>query len=366
MCKTAALTIQMSVDGFWQPEIDKDKCTHCNLCEKVCSYITNDIFYPDDTIKSIGYSAITKNREILAFTTSGGIGYELGSLFLKEGYAVLGVIYNSEKNMASHIVVSSESELKKTAGSKYLQSYTVDAFLQINKAKKYIVFGCPCQVDSLRRFTRINDIEHNFFFVDFFCHGVPSYHLWRKYLDFHLLENEQIEAIQFRDKSNGWTIYTMTMTMTNGRVYSKTLKENDFFLNIFLGNYVLNRPCYTCKFHGTASAADIRIGDLWGEKYKDNTSGVSGVIVLSDKGKDVINRLSLSCSINEENITTLINGQIKTSIQVPGNRNILLKKLISNMPLPVIYFIFVYRRWIKNMVPSGIKDHFRLLKKRYL
>jgi hypothetical protein len=154
--------------------------------------------------------------------------------------------------------------------------------------------------------------------------------------------------------------------MTNGRVCSKTLKENDFFLNIFLGNYVLNLPCYTCKFHGTASAADIRIGDLWGEKYKNNTTGISGVIVLSNKGKDAINRLSVSYSINEEDIMTLIEGQIRTVIQVPGNRAIVIKKLISNMPLPVIYFLFIYKRWIKNLVPAGIKERFRMLKKRYL
>jgi coenzyme F420-reducing hydrogenase beta subunit len=363
MCKNEALSIEMSADGFWNPEINSEKCTKCHLCEKVCSYIANDILYPNDTIKPIGYSGITKNKQILASTTSGGIGYELGNFFLKEGYAGVGVIYNNEKNVASHVVVSSERDLKRTAGSKYLQSYTVDAFLQINNGKKYIIFGCPCQIDSLRRFTRISHIEQNFFFVDFFCHGVPSYHLWRKYLNSHL-KNEQIETIQFRDKSNGWTIYTMTMTMTNGRVYSKTLKENDFFLNIFLGNYVLNLPCYTCKFHGTASAADIRIGDLWGEKYKNNTTGVSGVIALSGKGKDAINGLSVSCSIHEEDIMTLIDEQICAGIQVPGNRRILLKKLTSNMPLSIIYFIFIYKRWIKNMVPVGIKERLKMMKKR--
>jgi coenzyme F420-reducing hydrogenase beta subunit len=355
----------MSIDGFWEPRINEEKCSNCNLCEKVCSYTTNDIFYPTDRINPIGYSGFTKNKENLSFTTSGGIGYELGRLFLKKGYAGLGVVYDNEKNIATHVVISSESELKKTAGSKYLQSYTADGWLHIDKAKRYILFGCPCQIDSMRRFARINGIEQNFFFVDFFCHGVPSYHLWKKYLNFHL-KNEQLKTIQFRDKSNGWAIYTMTMTMTNGRVYSKTLQENEFFLNIFLGNYVLNMPCYTCKFHGAASAADIRMGDLWSEKYKNNTTGISGFIVLSDKGNEAVNQLSSFCSINKEDIMTLMDGQISAEIQVPKNRNKIIKKLTSNMSLSVIYFFFIYKKWMKNMIPRSIKERLRVLKKRYL
>lgn len=36
-------------------------------------------------------------------------------------------------------------------------------------------------------------------------------------------------------------------------------------------------------------AADIRIGDFWGEKHKNNNKGVSCVLGVTEKGKDILN-----------------------------------------------------------------------------
>ncbi|GHV88943.1 F420H(2):quinone oxidoreductase [Spirochaetia bacterium] len=350
----------MSGDGFWQPKIDLTRCTNCGQCENVCSYTHPDIIQPKDKIESQAYSIVTKDRKLLSEVSSGGAGYELGKLFLKNNYKVFGVEYDNNKNIASHIVIKSENELKKIIGSKYLQSYTVDAFKQVDIKEKYIFFGCPCQIDSLRRFTRNKNIERNWFFVDFFCHGVPSYHLWEKYSRHYVKKNTRIMGVKFRDKCNGWhKSMTMTMTMTNSIIYSRTLRKNDYFLNMFFGNYVLNESCYNCKFHGLNSAADIRIGDFWGRKYKNNKTGVSGAIVLTQAGCDTIKKLYQSCIIHEEDINTLLEGQIVNEIKPPKNRRFILEKLKTNMFLPLLYFIFAYKRWLKNSIPIGIKKIIR-------
>ena len=48
--------------------------------------------------------------------------------------------------------------------------------------------------------------------------------------------------------------------------YNKKRSEGDLFYKFFLGNMCLGRACYKdCKFKYLNSAADIRIGDLWGK-----------------------------------------------------------------------------------------------------
>ena len=36
VCNHQAITFKTDIEGFWYPEVDKDKCTDCHLCEKVC------------------------------------------------------------------------------------------------------------------------------------------------------------------------------------------------------------------------------------------------------------------------------------------------------------------------------------------
>lgn len=42
--------------------------------------------------------------------------------------------------------------------------------------------------------------------------------------------------------------------------------------------------CYECAYR-TASAADIRLGDYWGPRYKDDKNGVSMVIAMTITGE---------------------------------------------------------------------------------
>jgi coenzyme F420-reducing hydrogenase beta subunit len=366
ICKYSAISIEISDDGFWLPKKDNNKCVNCGLCEKSCSSLYNNVIEQHNKISIGTYSFITGDSALLSLVSSGGAAYEIGTILLNKGYKVLGVVYDYQRDIAAHTVISSEEKLKNTAGSKYIQSYSVDAFKNISKNEKYLVFGCPCYIDSFRRYSIINNIEDNFIFVDFFCHGVPSYHLWKKYIDFHIKKDEHIENLIFRDKRNGWGVYTMTMTMTmtNGRVYSKSLKKNDYFLNIFLSNAVLNKPCYSCKFRGFNSAADVRIGDLWGKKYENNKTGVSGIVVFSENGKEIIEQLPCRGSLCEENIETLLEGQIIKNIAIPKNRDRLLNLLKSDIFLPLLYYLFFYRRWMKNIIPNKIIKKAKVLFKR--
>ena len=86
--------------------------------------------------------------------------------------------------MAVHYIFNTIDDLSLATGSKYLQSYSLDALMQIASNDNYVVVGVPCMIASLRRYIKIKKIESNFLLIDFFCHGVPSYTFYWKYLKY--------------------------------------------------------------------------------------------------------------------------------------------------------------------------------------
>ena len=55
--------------------------------------------------------------------------------------------------------------------------------------------------------------------VDFFCHGVPSYGLWKAFLE---QQPAPVKQIHFRSKRRGWHSYTMEINgQTMDKLYEK-------------------------------------------------------------------------------------------------------------------------------------------------
>ena len=74
--------------------------------------------------------------------------------------------------------------------------------------------------------------------------------------------------------------------------YNSRKSQGNLFFHLFLGDFCCNPACAKdCKYKYDRSSADIRIGDLWGETYKDNNDGVSALITFTQKGKEVVEQL---------------------------------------------------------------------------
>lgn len=83
------------------------------------------------------------------------------------------------------------------------------------------------------------------------------------------------------------------------------------FYALFLGDCCLGKQCYEhCKYKYDKSSADIRICDLWGNTYKDNEDGVSGVVAFTSKGNDILK--SIDCVLVEHPFDIVAEGQMKT------------------------------------------------------
>lgn len=310
VCSKKIISITLNKAGFYEPTITGiTQCTGCGLCIEVCAFARKELANNDNRpIKS--YAAWSKEYAVQRKCSSGGVGYELGRTLMKQGYEVCGVRYNPEAGRAEHYIASTPEELIPAIGSKYIQSYTLDGFRAIDRKRKYLVTGTPCQIDSFRRYIRKFHVEDNFVLMDFFCHSVPSMWAWKIYLQLTEPITGKINYVSWRNKRTGWhDSWAMGIDGEKSFVHSR-LSKGDIFYNLFLGDFCRNRACQKdCKYKYDRSSADIRIGDLWGKTYRTNEDGVSALVAFTEKGNTLIQQMN--CELKEHPFEVVAEGQMK-------------------------------------------------------
>ncbi|MBR3612346.1 MAG: Coenzyme F420 hydrogenase/dehydrogenase, beta subunit C-terminal domain [Bacteroidaceae bacterium] len=336
VCAKKIIEIKLNKKGFYEPRItDTNKCTNCGLCTDVCAFSHNTpaLTQEEKSIKS--WAAWSNDERVLLKCSSGGIGFEIAKQLIEKDYKLCGCRYNAEAGRAEHYIATTPEEAVQSIGSKYIQSYTVDGFKAINRKEKYIVTGTPCQIDSFRRYIRKFRVEDNFVLLDFFCHCVPSMWAWNKYTKMVEKQTGKITYASWRNKFTGWhDSWAMSLDGENTETekvdwhdsynliikgkkgfHNSRLSQGDFFYYLFLGHYGCNPACTkNCKYKYDSSSADIRIGDLWGNTYKDNEKGVSALISFTSKGKKVIEELK-GVRLIEHPLDIVAEGQMKSNVK---------------------------------------------------
>lgn len=346
VCPTDVLTMHINPQGFYVPKIaNADACTDCGLCSRICNYKTDEPAAFNSPLNS--FAAWSNDSDIRRVCSSGGIGYELAKTFLKKGYKICGARYNADQKIVEHYIIENEDQLKDSVGSKYLQSRADSAFQKVDIKQKYVIFSTPCQIDMWRRRLKMLKKEDNFLLVDFFCHGVPSYNIWPKYLSENAGAIEPCKAITWRDKISGWhqswniNSYIKQDFWDETPKYRSSSKGGDTFYFMFLSNIALNPACYNdCKYKEYSSSTDIRIGDLWGHLYADNEQGVSAVLAFTEKGKSALNETN--ATLIPHSSDEVIEGQMKERISKPWYYSLISKAIkTSFISLSTIRKIFV-------------------------
>ena len=304
VCSKNAISIRLDREGFYRPFIDRSLCNDCGLCTTVCYKYDNQInkTLNEDLKDKPLYSAWSNDDELVKQTTSGGIGDLLAHELKLEGYKVVGVIYNEEKTRAEHYIAENEDDIVSFRGSKYIQSYTYDAFKKVVancRNEKYAVFGTPCQIYALNKLATKRKVRDHFFFVDLYCHGCPSLYSWIKYQsDIKKRINvDKFDSIAFRSKAKGWGSLYIVEAKSKGETVYVGNKANDKFYELFFSEQILNKACYDCQLRSTLEYCDVRMGDFWGHKFLGNQRGVSAISTTTEKGREVFEKLgSISCA----------------------------------------------------------------------
>ena len=338
-CPYNCITISVDNEGFLRPSIN-DKCVHCGLCVKTCVKYDSSLS-TDKSILNGGniYSYKNKDKAILLDSSSGGFVGLVYRHYLQREYKICGAFFDYEINCVRHKIVQNINELQSLLGSKYLQSYTESCLLQIKEenAAKFIFVGTPCQVYGLDKWAKLHNRRSQFVLIDFFCAGIPSYLLWQSYIEYVKTKFSigEIKFISFRDKMSGWHKYGMHIIGTTGEYYMPSATSNDIFFQFYLSDCCKQASCCknNCLFRKQNCFSDIRVGDYWGDLFKDDTSGVSVVIANTNVGEKIVHELQL-----EEEPCGIIIGDLKEQNE---KRSDILSLLANNTPLcDIEKFIF--------------------------
>lgn len=362
VCIKKCISIRENENGFYESVVDKKKCTSCGICKSVCYKHFDDLNNAQFSIyKSKGYLAYSINEDSRTSSSSGGIGIEISKWAIENNYNVCGAAYNYDENNTEHIILNSMDKIESISGSKYMPSYTEDAFNKLDREKNYIIFGTPCQIYGLRKLVDKNKID-NWILIDFFCHGTPSLNLWDKYIEMikKKINIENIESVNFRDKREGWHNYHLTIS-GEGKLYTENFKK-DIFSRCFLNNVDLNMPCYDCKLRFNKVFSDIRLGDFWGPKCSEDELGTSIVLINSERGRQIIDQIK-NIYTEEVEFKDIEISQYGREIKIPKVKTKFQKSLKGKYDLELIYKRYVNPIEKKKKMTGNIKRIIRKGKK---
>lgn len=315
ICHSQAISFKSDQEGFWYPEVDKDKCTNCGLCEKICPTLniqtlkSNDFDFEEPKV----YGGYNKDIVVRFDSTSGGIFSLLAQAMYKQNGYVSGAIYTEDLKVFNFIS-NDKKDLRRLRSSKYVQSNAEGLYKKIkellNAGEKVLACGSPCQMAALRSFLR-RDYD-NLVIVDFLCRATNSPKVFEKYKEsLEAKYGSKIVSIKDKNKDHGWHSLARKITFENGQVYYGEGQKDDYRRGYHLNVY--ERPsCYDCKFKGIPRLSDITLGDFWGIASIDPTLeqnlGTSLIMVNSKKGLDYFEKIKDRLIVKEFNLKDLLPG----------------------------------------------------------
>lgn len=365
-CPVQAIEMMEDEKGFKYPQVNKEKCINCGLCEKVCP-ILNKINIENEPK---AFAVKNKNEEIRKKSSSGGMFTLLAESILNEGGVVFGATFD-ENWQLKHTYAENVEKLHIFRGSKYFQSTVGSTYTKVKEfldsGRKVMFTGTPCQIEGLKAY--LGKENDNLFTQDIICHGVPSPKVHRKYIEFlrKVLGINKIKSIQHRAKKNGWKDFCTYIKFDNSE-YIKS-HNDDPYMQAFLRNTSLRESCYNCQFKKKNRVSDITLADFWGIENvapeMDDDKGTSLVIVNSEKGKQIFEQIKDKIIYKQVDFEEAIryNPSMTKSVKPDHNREKFFENL-DKMPFDKLVKKYTYTpsifRRILWKVKRGIKKVIRI------
>lgn len=322
ICAHDAITMKPDALGFLYPEVDKEKCVDCGLCEKVCAFNDNyDISLNLD--KPLAYGARHKDMNEVETSRSGAAFIAISDFILEQGGVVYGAGYTDHFRVV-HKRATTKEERDEFKGSKYVQSDMTGVFRQVKQDLRdgltVLFSGTPCQTSGLNSYVG-KRLRENLFLVDIVCHGVPSPYIWRDYIAY--LEKKQgspIVWVNFRDKQKyGWAAHheTFKFKMGGGKMS---------FTYLFYKHIILRKSCEKCHFTNLHRPSDITIADFWGWQKTDpninsDDKGVSLVLINTEKGRKLFEASKDRMNTVQADIQNCLQPNMQHPTKIDRKRN---------------------------------------------
>ena len=299
ICPKTCISMDSDNEGFWYPVVDHARCIECGMCVKVCPIIQTPHKEREQGTKPLAYAAYNKDDTVRLDSSSGGLFTLIAEEVLSVGGVVFGARFDDRFNVI-HDYVEKVDELSKFRGSKYVQSRIGDSYERVREflqqGRLVLFTGTPCQISGLKHYLG-KDFD-NLLCQDIVCHGVPSPKVWQKYVSYR--ENRagaSARRIAFRRKDRGWKRFSVSFLFNNNTEYLQILHQ-DLYMQAFLKDICLRPSCHACQFKTVNRESDLTLADFWGIQNvlpeMDDDKGTSFVIIHSEKGKQLFERIQRS------------------------------------------------------------------------
>ena len=338
ICPKNAIKVIDSLDAY-NAIIDEDLCIKCNKCNNIC---------PQNKTRNM-YSPIAcfdgwADEEIRKSSSSGGFAAAIEKAFIRNG----GVVYSCyfSDGIFSFGCASSEREVDKFVGSKYIKSFPGGIYKEIlskiNNKEKVLFVGLPCQVAACENF--IGESEY-LYTIDLICHGTPSPKVLDLFLKDYGIKTNELESITFR-KKNQFELDSKISFSVPGIC--------DYYSMTFLDGTSYTASCYGCKYARLERVSDITLGDSWGtlQPLGEQEKGISLALVQTEKGLNLIQNSNVKLFRADLNRAVEANKQLKTPSKQTSHRALFFKELKKGMKFKSVIQHCYPSRYIKDKVKT--------------
>ena len=352
VCSKDAIRMEWSKEGFLVPQVDVSACVNCGLCVKMCPAqpgAMNNESYTDDIEAVVAYGGWNVDGDTHRNSSSGGVFSALAKQVFTAGGCVFGVVWK-DKLTATFAKAENMVELEPMRGSKYTQAEPGNVYrdvkTELQKGRHVLFTGTACQVYALKKYLRRD--YANLLTFDIVCHGVPSRKLLQAYVKhYEYVQGKELKEVYFRFKDDNWQGYNVQKRFIDGSVLNH-VNSQDMFMNLFIGDYMLNKACYNCPHAHLPRPGDMTLGDYWGNLQAMHPEwpikeGIGSLVANSDKGKAVLEKLSREgkITLHREPFINLYKGQMRSYLRdknhiVPNDRAIVLT-IIDTMPIEKLH-----------------------------
>jgi len=271
------------------------------------------------------YAVWHKNPEVIRDCTSGGVASALAEDIIRKHGIVVGAAYDANLNVR-HEVVENLDGLIRLRGVKYVcGTIGPDVYSAMRKAleagRQVMFTGLPCQVAAVRKMLGVNP---NLLLCDVVCFGAPPHSLWRRYIDWmEGRKGMRLVNVNPRDKNTGWGRKTYYRYDWADGGSERRLSIYDPYSQAFYSAIGFRKCCFSCKFRGKMSVADLTLCDFWGAERlglppKVMKNGVSGVIVRTVKGTEVMDCANVERVEADYKVLSEENKPVESSAVMPS------------------------------------------------
>ena len=360
ICLENCITMVDDELGFRYPNVDYDKCTKCKQCIQTCPSLIKT--YRDDKwdVPKI-FAAWSLNEDLRRTSTSGGIFSELAKKVISNNGLVVGARYNGD-HFVEHYITDNLEGVEELKQSKYVQSNIGEIFQlikdKLEEGNKLAFCGSPCQVAGLLNF--LKKPYKNLITFDFVCRGTNSPKAYKKYLE--MLKNKyksDIKKVWFKNKSYGWNRFSTKIEFNNGKNYIKDRYHDLYMRGYIEENLYMRSCCFDCKYKDFPRIADITLADFWGVGKSNPTldpdKGTSLVMINSNKGLDLFNKIADNIFIQESHLNVALPNNV--SIVKSAARNEDSNKFLAMLDSEP--FDVCFKKYAKNTGIKRLKSSFR-------